>query len=69
MLSNIENFKLLRAKAHHIVKQQKKNSWRHFCSKLNSKMQKVWRAIRKIKVKSGSNSVNHLKVNSMLITD
>ena len=24
-LSNIENFKLLRAKAHHVVKQQKKN--------------------------------------------
>ena len=32
-------------------------------------MQKVWKAIRKIKGKDGSNSVNHLKVNSMLITD
>ena len=48
-LSNIQNFKLLRAKARHVVKQQKRNSWRHFCNKLNSKTQtqKVWIAIRK----------------------
>ena len=70
-LSNVQNFKLLRAKAHHVVKQQKRNSWKHFCNKLNSKMQtqKVWKAIRKIKGKGGCNSVNHLKVNGNLITD
>ena len=63
-------FKILRAKARH-VKQQKRNSWRHFCNKLNSKTQtqKVWKAIRKIKGKGGCNSVNHLKVNGNLITD
>ena len=32
-------------------------------------MQKVWKAIRKIKGKGGSDLINHLKVNSMLITD
>ena len=32
-LSNVQNFKLLRAKARHVVKQQKRNSWRHFCNK------------------------------------
>ena len=32
-LSNVQNFKLLRAKACHVVKQQKRNSWRHFCNK------------------------------------
>ena len=70
-LSNVQNFKLLRAKACHVVKQQKRNSWRHFCNKLNSKTQtqKVWKAIRKIKGKGGCHSVNHLKVNGNLITD
>ena len=64
VLSNVENFKLLRAKAHHVVKQQQKNSWRHFCTKLNSKTQtqKVWG-------KGGSNLINHLKVNGKIITD
>ena len=70
-LSNVQNFTLLRAKARHVVKQQKRNSWRHFCNKLNSKtqIQKVWKAIRKIKGKGGCNSINHLKVNGNLITD
>ena len=70
-LSNVQNFKLLIAKARHVVKQQKSNSWRHFCNKFNSKTQtqKVWKAIRKIKGKGGCNSVNHLKVNGNLITD
>ena len=70
-LSNVQNFKLLRAKARHVVKQQKRNSRRHFCNKLNSKTQtqKVWKVIRKIKGKGGCNSVNHLKVNDNLITN
>ena len=61
----------LRAKAHHVVKQQKRNSRRHFCNKLNTKKQtqKVWKAIRKIKGKGGCNSINHLKINGNLITD
>ena len=50
---------------------KKRNSWRHFCNKLNSKTQtqRVWKAIRKIKGKGGCNSVNHLKVNGNLITE
>ena len=43
-----------------------------FCSKLNSKMQmqKVWKAIiGRIKGKGGSNLIDHLKVNGILITD
>ena len=71
MLSNVQSFKLLRAKARHVVEQQKRNSWRHFCNELNSKMQtqKVWKLLGKIKGKGGCNSVNHLKVNGNLITD
>ena len=48
-----------------------RNSWRHFCNKLNSKMQtqKVWKAIRKIKGTGACSSINHLKVNGNLITD
>ena len=70
MLRNVQNCKLLRAKACH-VRQQKRNSWRHFCNKLNSKTQtqKVWKAIRKIKGNGGYNSINHLKVNGNLITN
>ena len=50
------------------------NNKRKICgdnSKLNSKtqMQKAWKAIKKIKGKGGSNSVNRLKVNGKLITD
>jgi hypothetical protein len=69
--ANIQNFKMLRAKARYVVKQQKKNSWRNFCSTLNSKTQtqKVWKAIRKIKGKRGSSSVGHLKVNDTFITE
>ena len=65
------NFFKLLLKSRHTVKQQKRNSWRHFCNKLNSKTQtqKVWKAIRNIKGKGGCNSVNHLKVNDNLITD
>ena len=50
---------------------RKYSSWRDFCSNLNSKTQteKVWKAIRKIKGKGGSNSVNHLKANCKLITN
>ena len=71
MLSNVQSFKLLRAKARRVVEQQKRNSWRHFCNELNSKMQtqKVWKLLGKIKGKGGCNSVNHLKVNGNLITD
>ena len=70
-LSNANNFKRLRPKARLTVKQQKKNSRRDFCSKLNSKTQTqmVWKAIRKTKGKGGSNSINHLKVNGKLITN
>ena len=50
---------------------KKRNSWRHFCNKLNSKTQtqKVWKAIQKIKGKGGCNSVNHLKIKGNLITN
>ena len=70
-LSNVQNVQLLRAEARHVVIQQKRNSWRHFCNKLNSKTQtqKVWIAVRKIKGKGGCNYINHLKVNGNFITD
>ena len=71
-LSNVQNFKLLRAnRLVALSNNNKRNSWRHFCNKINSKTQteKVWKVIRKIKGKGGCNSVNHLKVNGNLITD
>jgi len=72
-LSNVRNFKLFRSQGSPCcqITTTTKNSWRHFSTKLNSKTQteKVWKAVRKIKGKDGSKSVNHLKVTGKLITD
>ena len=53
---NVLAFKLLKAKARHIIKTQKKTSWQSFCSSLTSKTKPktVWKAIRKIKGKNPS---------------
>ena len=50
---NVLVFKLLKAKARHITKTQKKTSWQSFCSSLTSKTKPktVWKAIKKIKGK------------------
>ena len=68
---NVLAFKLLKAKARHIIKTQKKTSWQSFCSSLTSKTKPktVWKAIRKIKGKKSTFSLGHLKVNGKLITD
>ena len=64
-------FKQLKAKARHMIKTQKKASWRSFCSSLTSKTKPktVWKAIRKIKGKKSTSTLGHLKVNGKLITD
>ena len=51
---NVLAFKQLKAKAGHIIHNQKKTSWQHFWSSHTSKPKPktVWKAIRKIKGKS-----------------
>ena len=64
-------YKQSRAKVRRVLKQSRKESWRNFCSKLNSKTKSavIWKAIKKIKGKRGRASINHLKVNGKLVTD
>jgi len=64
-------YKQSKAKVRCVIKEARKESWKRFCSNLNSKTKSgtVWKAIKKIKGKKGSASINHLKVDGKLITD
>ena len=60
--SNLNPFKLLRAKARKTIKQAIKISWQNYANKLNSsfKTNRVWKMIRKISGKNQSTSLKHL---------
>jgi hypothetical protein len=51
---NLGNFRIFRAKARRTLKQNRRNSWRNFVSKLNchTPMNKVWNIVHKIKGKN-----------------
>jgi ribonuclease HI len=59
--SNLNKYKKARAKARRIVKESKRNSWKQYVSKLNSRTpaKKVWDMIRKISGKQ-LNTSKHL---------
>ena len=69
--NNLDNFRILKAKARRTIKQSKRESWKNFVSKLNSHtpMNKVWNTIKKIKGKGSNTHFKHLKVNDNIITD
>ena len=60
---NLENLKIIRAKARRSIKDAKRKSWQSYVSKLNSRSstKKVWDMIRKINGKNKSSNVCHLK--------
>jgi len=62
---NLDKFRACRAKARHTIKDSKRNSWRSFVSKLNSKTKckTVWNMIRKISGKNVNGPLKHLKKN------
>ena len=60
--ANLNNFKILRARARRIIRQKKRFTWRTFVSHLNSHTpsSKVWKMLKKIQGKSTSN-IQHLE--------
>ena len=70
-LANLLAYRQARAKCRWVMKNAKRSSWQDFCSTLNSqaKASTVWRAIRKIKGKSGGPSLRHLDAGGTLVTD
>ena len=67
---NVQKHQRLRAQTRFLFKNKKKQSWKNFCSKLNSQTppRTVWNIIRKIKGKGTKPSVPHLKSAGKLIT-
>ena len=60
---NLQNYKIMRAKARRTIRQSKRKSWQTYVSKINSNTpsKKVWDMIRKISGKSKSSVIKHLK--------
>ena len=69
---NLDNFRILRAKARRTIKQSKRLSWTHYVSTLDSKSSpaKVWKMVHNFKGKDSSKkSISHLTINNKKITD
>ena len=64
---NINEYKKCRAKARKVIKENKRNSWHEYVSKLNVKTpaKKVWEMIRKISGKQSNTTIHHLENNDM----
>ena len=69
--SNLNTFKLLRAKAMKTIKQTKKISWQNYVNKLNSstKINTVWKMIRKILGKIQATPLKNLIKNKSEVTN
>ena len=61
--TNLDNFRIFRAKARRTVSKSKKASWRQYVSKLNSRtsIKKTWDMIRKISGKHSHSPISQLK--------
>ncbi len=71
MVRNLNTYKILNAKARRTFKQHKRQSWRNFVSRINSRtpISKVWNMIQKIKGKGSKFSIHHLKDGDQLLTN
>ena len=69
--SNMENYRIIRAKTRRTIKTTKRKSWQSYVSKINSRtpIKKVWSMIRKISGKHSSSKVHPLHVNDDDVTD
>ena len=69
--TNLDTFKMLRAKARRVIREEKSQSWCTFVSGLNSRIsvKKAWDMVRKISGKTSAMAVKHLSVNNNKITD
>jgi ribonuclease HI len=66
---NLTLFKIARAKARHTIRSAKRNSWRDFVSRLDSRVsaKTVWKAVRRVKGKE-PNAIGHLKDQGRSVT-
>jgi hypothetical protein len=64
--SNLENMRIMRAKARRTIKRAKRDSWRSYISKLNSNTpaKKVWDMVKRISGKSQPSAIHHLMVDN-----
>ena len=62
--ANLENIKILRAKARRIIRKSKRDSWRAYMSKLTTSTpaKKVWEMVKRISGKSAPGTARHLVV-------
>ena len=69
--SNIDRFRICRAKARRTMREAKRISWKNFVSKINSNTpsRRIWNMLHKIQGNDISQPVKHLKVNNNSITD
>ena len=69
--ANIENYRIIRAKARCTIKTTKRESWRNYVSKINTctSIKKVWSMVRKISGKHPSGKICHLHANGSEVTD
>ncbi len=70
-LENLLLLKKAKAKARRVIKEAKRTSWRRYVSSLtgDTKPQKVWKMIRKIKGKNSNDIKSHLTSQGNLITE
>ena len=68
---NLSNFRMARAKARRACRENKRDSWQQYVSKLNSRttLKSTWDMVRRITGKYKASSVSHLKYNDNDITD
>src|SRR5206468_7651384 len=68
---NLDNFRMIRAKARRTIREAKKQSWQKFVSGLNSRItvRKAWDMIRKLSGRGTQTTVHHLVSNNILVTD
>jgi len=69
--TNLENHRILRAKARRTIKSTRCQSWQKFVSKINSRTstEKVWATVRKIAENHPTNKIYHRNVNRNEITE
>ena len=69
--SNIDRFRICRAKARPTMREAKCISWKNFVSKINSNTpsRHIWNMLHKIQGNDVSQPVKHLKINNNSITD
>ena len=68
--ANLNLYKQLQAKTRRTIKNEKRQSWRNFTTKINSRtpMSKVWNMIQRIKGKGTNSTVKHLNCDNDILT-